>query len=171
MSRLASLSADALRAMFSPDASDSLICLLTITGTGIATPILLADNYLARISEDSQEVIYGVTSRGDDYLFLPFELTLPTEEHASAPRCSITLHDVTRYLTPIIRSISSAPSVLIELVLSATPNVVEASFDGMLMAGISYNANTVTAELTVESLAVEPFPAHTFTPAHFPGLF
>lgn len=171
MSRLSTLSPAALKAMFSPDADDTLITLLTITGTGIATPIRLADGYTGRISETADDVVYGVTSRSNNYIFLPLTITLPTEEQAAAPRCNITINDVTRYLIPSIRSISTAPNVLLELVLSSSPDTVEASFPGFKMAGISYNANTITAELTVESLAVEPFPQHTFTPAYFPGLF
>lgn len=171
MSRLASLSPAALRAMFSPDADDTLITLLTITGPGIATPIRLADGYTQRVSETADDEVYGVPSRGSNYLFLPLQITLPTEEQGAAPRCSITIHDVTRVLLPAVRTISSAPNVLLELVLSSAPDVVEASFAGFKMAGISYNADTISAELTVESLAVEPFPAHSFTPAYFPGLF
>lgn len=171
MSRLSTLSANALRTMFSPDADDTLITLITITGEGIASPIRIADNFTKRLSETDDEIIYGVTSNGNDYIFLPFSFTLPTEEIGSAPRCNITIHDVTRYLTPVIRSISTAPTVNIQLVLSATPNTVEASFPNFLMGGINYNANTINAELTVTSLSSEPFPAHTFTPSYFPGLF
>lgn len=171
MSRLASLSPAALRAMFSPDADDTLITLLTISGAGIASPVRLADGYTQRISETADDVVYGVQSRSQNFIFLPLRITLPTEEQAAAPRCNITISDVTRELIPIIRQISSAPDVLIELVLASTPNTVEASFPGFKMGGISYNAETITAELTVESLAVEPFPQHTFTPAYFPGLF
>lgn len=171
MSRLASLSPAALAAMFSADADSNLIALLTITGAGIDEPVRLADGYTKRVSETADEVIYGVTSRSNDYLFLPFNLTLPTEESDAAPRCQITIQDVTRQLTPVIRTINNAPSVLIELVLSSSPDIVEASFPGFLMSSISYNANVITAELTVESLAIEPFPAHTFTPSYFPGLF
>ena len=171
MSRLASLSPAALAAMFSTDADSNLIALLTISGTGIDQPVRLSDGYTKRVSENADEVIYGVTSRLNDYLFLPFTLTLPTEEADAAPRCQISIQDVTRQLTPVIRTISSAPSVLIELVLSSSPDTVEAAFPGFLMSSISYNANVITAELTVESLAIEPFPAHTFTPSYFPGLF
>lgn len=171
MSRLSSLSPAALKAMFSVESDDTLIVLLTITGEGVATPIRLADNYLQRLSETADEVTYGVMSRGYPYVFLPFGLTPPTEEHSAGPRCSITLHDVTRYLTPIIRTISSAPTVLIELVLASNPDVVEVSFPGFLLGGIGYDENTVTGELTVESDATEPFPCHTFTPSVAPGLF
>lgn len=171
MSRLSSLSANALRAMFSPDADETLIVLLTFEGPGIATPIRLADNYLQRLSETDDEVTYGLISNGQEYVFLPFNISLPTEEQSAETRCSITMHDVTQYLTPIIRTITSAPTVTVTLVLSSTPNVVEATFPGFLMGSISYNKDTVTATLSIESLAVEPFPAHTFTPSHFPGLF
>ena len=171
MSRLSTLSPAALRAMFSPDADDTLITLLTLTGAGIATPIRLADGYTQRISETADEVAYGVVSRAQSFIFLPLQITLPTEEQASAPRASITLHDVTRYLMPHIRQLTGAPSVLIELVLASTPDVVEASFPGFLMGAVSYTADTITAELTVEGLGSEPFPQHAFTPANFPGLF
>jgi hypothetical protein len=171
MSRLSSLSPAALRAMFSQESDDTLITLVTITGPGISTPIRLADGYTQRISETDDDVVYGVTSRGNDYIFLPLQITLPTEEQTAAPRCTITINDVTRYLTPVIREINSAPSVTLELVLASSPNTVEASFPGFLMAGIQYNADTVTAELTVETLTSEPFPAHQFTPSSFPGLF
>lgn len=171
MSRLATLSPAALKAMFSPDADDSLITLLTITGTGISPALRIADGYTQRISEDSEDVLYGVVSRTNNYIFLPFQISLPTEEVASAPRCTISITDVTRYLLPTIRSISSTPSVKIELVLSASPDTVEATFDGFQMGSISYNSDGITAELSVASLTQEPFPAHTFTPSYFPGLF
>jgi hypothetical protein len=169
VSRLATLSPAALRAMFSPEADDTLITLVTITST--AGTIRLADGYTQRISETADEVIYGVPSRGNDYTFLPLEITLPTEEEQAAPRCSITLHDVTRFLTPVIREVTAPPTVTLELVLASAPDVVEASFPDFLMGAITYNRDTVTAELTVESFTNEPFPAYTFTPGYFPGLF
>lgn len=171
MSRLASLSPAALKAMFSPDADDTLIVLVTITGPGVVTPIRLADNYTQRLIETADEVVYGVVSRGQQYVFLPLRISLPTEEQEAAPRCQIVINDVTRYLTPTIRSTTGALSVTLELVLASAPDAVEVSFPGFLMSDIAYTADSVTAALTVESLALEPFPAHTFTPSGFPGLF
>lgn len=166
-----SLSAAALREMFAPESDDTLIVLLTLSGGGISGSIRLADNYTTRISETADEVVYGVTSRTNDYTFLPIEVTLPTEEHEAAPRCQLTLHDVTQIIMPEIRTLTGPPSVLLELVLVSDPDTVEASFPGLMLAGVSYNADTISGELTVASLASEPFPAHTFTPSYFPGLF
>lgn len=157
--------------MFSPDADATLITLLTFTGAGITEPIRIADNYTGRISETDDDIMYGVSSRGNDFMFLPLEISLPTEEVTGNPRCSITIHDVTRFLMPSIRSINTAPNVLVELVLSSTPDTLEASFLGFKMVSVNYNANTITAELAIESMATEPFPQHSFTPAYFPGLF
>jgi len=171
MSRLGSLSPAALRAMFSQDADDTLAVLVTISGTGLPTPIRIADNYTQRLSETDDEVIYGLISRGNSFIFIPFNINLPTEETESAPRCQITINDVTRYIIPAIREASVTLNVLIELVLTNTPDVVEVAFEGFLMSGINYNANSVTAELVVDSLSVEPFPAHAFTPSYFPGLY
>jgi hypothetical protein len=175
MSRLDSLSANAIAKLFSPESDDVFITLLTISGSGFTT-IRIADNYTTRLSETSEDIVYGVQSNLGgattyNFVYLPFSLSLPTEEFSSAPRCNLTVQDVTRYLIPTIRSISSAPSVQIDIVLASDPDVVEVTFGSFLIGNINYNANTVSAELVVESLAVEPFPQHTFNPSYFPGLF
>lgn len=193
MSRLASLSPAAIKAMFSTESDASLITLITIydpkdtDGTDVAARI--CDNYLDRLTTNTvfsltdfpsnaqtivtndDDLVYGVISRSNNFIFLPVEISLPSEEANSAPKCSLVIHDVTRYLTPIIRDIQSPPRVLIELVLTSTPNVVEASFSGFYITNITYNADSVTCELAMTDYAVEPFPCFTFTPQYFPGIF
>lgn len=173
MSRLSTLSAAAIKAMLSPDADDSLAVLLTFTGTGISTPIRIADCFTQRLTglTTNDEAVHGIVSRSNNFVYVPFQLTLPDEQVASAPRCQLTVTDVTRYLIPILRTIQSPPSVLIELVMTATPGTVEIAFNGFQMGAITYNANQITAELVVQSLAAEPFPQHLFTPSYYPGLF
>lgn len=173
MSRLTSMSPAALRAVFSPDADDDLIFLLTIYDPLDPNIVLarLADGFTQRLSETDTEVIYGVKSNGHDFIFLPMEMSLPSEEEAQAPRCSITLHDVTRYVTPIIRTITASPTIKMELVLSKTPDIVEVSFDGFYINSFTYNADTVNANLSMVDLEREPFPMHSFTPRYFPGMF
>ncbi|MFZ9265054.1 MAG: hypothetical protein ACO222_07830, partial [Polynucleobacter sp.] len=96
MSRLDSFSANAIKAMFAQETSETLVTLLTITGTGITTPIRLADNFTERLTETDSDVTYGITSNGNDFSFLPFTITLPTEEYAATPRCQLTINDVVR---------------------------------------------------------------------------
>lgn len=173
MSRLTTMSPEALRAVFSPEADSDLLFLLTIYDPVNPSQVVarLSDGYTQRLSETDTEIIYGVKSNSQDFTFLPMEIGLPSEDEAQAPRCSITLHDVTRYITPIIRSLSSPPKIKMELVLSKTPNVVEVSYDDFYISSFSYNADTVTAQLSMIDLEREPFPQHSFTPRYFPGMF
>lgn len=177
MSRLTSMSPEAIRAVFSPDMDSELIFLLTMYDptTGLPT-VRLADGFTQRLTqapyvETDSEVYYGVVSRSEQFLFLPMDLSLPSEEEAQAPKCSLTLRDVTRYVTPLIRSISGPPKVKMELVLSKTPDTVEASFVGFYINSFTYSSDTVTAELSMIDYEREPFPMHSFTAPYFPGLF
>ena len=167
------MSPEAIRAVFSPEADSDLLFLLTVYDPTDGTTVItrLADGFTKRISETDNEVIYGVTSRSQDFVFLPMEISLPTEEEAQAPRCSIVLRDVTKYIIPIVRTIVGPPKVKMELVLSKTPDTVEATFNGFYISSFSYNADSVTADLSMVDYEREPFPMHSFTPAYFPGMF
>lgn len=173
MSRLTSMSPEAIRTIFSPDADSDLFMLVTIydPSTPSNAPMRLCDGYTKRISEDADNVVYGITSRGNDFTFLPIQVTLPQEDEAQAPKCTITLNDVTRYATPLIRSLTASPKVLLELVLSSTPDRVEVSFSGLYITNFTYNADSVVATLAMTDYEREPFPMHTFSPKYFPGLF
>lgn len=174
MSRLNSMSANAIKAMFDIESSDTLITLLTIkadSSIGIPSDIRLTDTATQRLSETSEDVMYGTISNSLEYIFLPFEIVLPNDDNNAAPKCAISIHDVTRILLPTIRTINGPPEVVIQLVLSSTPNVIELSYSGFKLTSIKYDSNTISADLTMPSLEVEPFPLHSFTPAYFPGLF
>ena len=166
------MSAEALKQIFSPDADSDLITLLTISNANTGEVIArIADNYVQRLSETDTDIVYGVVSGGNDFIFLPMQITLPTEEDGQAPRCSITMYDVTRYLIPIVRTITEAPRVMLQLVLSKSPNVVEIEFSDFYISNFNYNADSVTAELSMTDYDREPFPKDSFTPVSFPGLF
>lgn len=179
MSRLTSMSSEGIAALFKPDSAQTLITLLSIYDPADDTKILvrLADNYTQRLQDGvlDADITYGVrrveSGVTRDYMFLPMQITLPSEEQNTAPRCSIVLNDVTRYIIPLIRTISGPPKVKLELVLNTSVNTTEISFDKLYISSFTYDANQVTAELSMIDFAVEPFPAYNFTPKHFPGLF
>ncbi len=172
MSRLSSMSPEALRQIFSPDADSDLFTLLTLyEPDGVTVLERLSDGFTHRISETDGDVLYGVISRGNAYTFLPMSITLPSEEEANAPRCSIVMQDVTRHLTPIIRTVTKPLKIKIELILSKTPDIVEVVFDDFYISNFTYNAEQVQGELSMISLEREPFPSVSFTPQYNPGLF
>lgn len=173
MSRL--MSPAAIKAMFSQDSDADILVLLTIYDPNNIGQVAmrLCDGYTQRIQSltDDDQVVYGTTSRGNDFVFVPMEISLPSEQEAEAPRSSIVLRDVTQYAVPLIRSISGPPPILMELVLSKTPDVVEASFSGFFISSFNYSADSISMELSMTNYNREPFPQHSFSPVYFPGLF
>jgi len=173
MSRLSTLSPTALQAMFGQETDKELILLLTIYDPSNPTQVVLrlADGFTQRISETADDVMYGVVSRSNNYIFLPMEVTMPDESDSSAPKCSIVLHDVTRYVMPVARSINGQPKVKLELVVSSTPDIVEVVFTSFYITNFSYTVDRVTIELSMIGYEREPFPQYSFNPVYFPGLF
>lgn len=177
MSRLSTLSAAAIRAMFSSETEQAVVMLLTIYGLDGTTVVTrLADNFNKRISETDAEIVYGVRSRSNDYVFLPMEISLPSESEDGSSNCSIRFNFVTPEAIQIIREQLTGPvKILLELVLSdgtsADLDNVEATFSGFYITSASYNAQSITLNLGMINYNTEPFPAYNFTPKNFPGLF
>lgn len=176
MSRLSTLSASAIRAMFSSETDENIIMLITIYSPSNQSQVAFrfADNYTQRIASltTDAEVVYGVPSRGQDFVFLPMTVGLPAEQDTGVGSCNLTLQYVTREAIELIRTQLTQPTqVKLELVLSGSPNTVEATFPGFQITGATYNAETINFELTMINLAREPFPCYSFVPMYFPGLF
>ena len=83
----------------------------------------------------------------------------------------MTIHDVTKYVMAIARTLNGRPRVKLELILSSSPDTVEATFDSFYIINFTYTADRVTAELSMINYELEPFPQYSFTPVYFPGLF
>jgi len=175
VSRLTSLSANAIRAMYGSETDQGLITLITIYDPITNVPAYrLADNYTGRLASvtTDQEIIYGVTSRSNEYSFLPMQITLPSENDTGLGQCNIVLNYALPEAIALIRSRLFKPTkVLIELVLSGSPNTVEVSFTDFSITSVGYSAQQITLNLEMVSLIREPFPCYNFTPGYFPGLF
>lgn len=175
MSRLSSLSSSAIRAMFSSETDETLIMLLTIYNPADnSVAVRLADNFTGRLTNitTDTEVYYGVTSRSHDYVFLPMQINLPSETETGGDSCSLTLNYVTREAVELIRTQLNKPTkILLELVLSNSPNTVEAAFPSFYITSATYSAEQIRLDLNMISYNREPFPSYNFTPSYFPGLF
>lgn len=172
MSRLSSMSPAAIKALFTPDSSDVVLFLVTFYDPDNSSILArLTTGFTKRIYESADDVIYGVTSRGNDFTFMPLEITPPSENDNTAPSFSLTINDVSQYVVPIVRQLTKPPRVLLEVVLASSPDVIEASFDEFYVTNFTYDAQKVVANMEMTDYSVEPFPCFTFTPAFFPGLF
>lgn len=152
------LSATAVASLNAQETGEVWLVLLTISHPDLPTPIRVVNN-----NED-------ITSRGNVYQAFPFEIVLPGEDPDSPPRASIRIDNVDRSVIGLIRSISSAPSVTIEVILASQPNTVEIAYSSLALRNVRYDPSTIEGELFFEPLFNEPITA-TMTPSRFPGLF
>jgi Domain of unknown function (DUF1833) len=163
------LSLNFRKALFGQESGEVPIFLLTITHPDLPEPIYLTTDATERLGTDP--LVYGAVSRGVTYLYAGVEIMLPDEQDKSPPTSKLIVANVGRDLIPLARSVNSPPSVRIETVLASSLDVVEIEWPKFDMSNLTYDANQLTFDLTVDSLATEPFPSGTFSPAYFPGLF
>lgn len=156
-------------AMNAQETGEVPVFLMTITHPALSEPIRLSSNPTTRLSDTP--LMYGHISRGSTYLFIPFGLILPGEKEGSPPVAQITLDNIDRTITDLVRSVSTPPKVKLELVLASAPDAVEIELPLFDMVAATYDASSVTISLAINALASEPSPAGTFNPAEWPGLF
>lgn len=142
-----------------PETGEVFLVLLTIDHPDLPVPL--------RVSSDGVDTL----SRGETFVACPFGLTLPDDGDERPPKARLTIDNVDRAIVKAVRGITTAPRVLIEVVLASDPDLVEASFPDFELQEARFDALTVEGELGLESFFREPYPAQRFTPAGFPGLF
>jgi hypothetical protein len=147
------------QALNAPETGEVFLILLTLSHSGLPEPI--------RVTSDA----VTTTSRGHSFVSFPFELVLPDDQENRAPRARLVIDNVDRQIVQAVRSLSTAPTVLMEIIRAASPDTVEAQFVDFKLMNVSYDAQRVEGVLTIEDFTAEPFPAATFSPGLFPGLF
>lgn len=157
MSRV--LSSAIIQSMYDQETDEVFLVLLTISHSGLASPI--------RVSSDA----VNTTSRSNTYIAYPFEIRLPSEQEGSPPRSTVTIDNVDRTIVNTLRSINSPATFLLEVVTGDDPDTVIVSMPEFKLRNIQGDALQITGELTLEDITQEPFPGGIFSPADFPGLF
>lgn len=152
------LSSVALASIHAQETGEVWLVLVTISHSTLATPIRVVAN-----NED-------ITSRGNLFQAFPFDIVLPGQDADGPPRATLRFDNVDRTAVNAIRGLTSAPDVLLEVVLASNPDLVEISFPGLSLRNVRFDALQVEGELFFESIFNEPVTL-TMTPSRFPGLF
>lgn len=145
--------------VFAQETDQAALCLLTVTATGLMTPLRFVNNQV------------DVVSRGQTYLAVAFMIALPDERDDSPPRVTISVDNVDRALVAALRAMVSPPQVALEVVFSGDPDTVEAGPFNFALRNVDYTADLISGELFFEDFLNEGFPADSFTPSTAPGLF
>lgn len=153
------LSTAAQRALNAAETDETFIVLLTLDHDDLSDPI--------RVTSDT----VATESRGQTFVPFPFDLTLPDDLEGRAARARLVIDNIDRQIVLAVRSLGSAPTILIEIVRAAAPDTVEAQFVDFRLTDVSYDAYRVEGTLSIEDFTAEPYPAAIFSPSQFPGLF
>ncbi|MBU0598807.1 DUF1833 domain-containing protein [Patescibacteria group bacterium] len=153
------LSLTARQAIFAQETAEVFLLLLTIDHDDLDAAIRVVNN------------AENITSNSLEYQAFPFEMNLPDDTEDALSQVTLTICNVDRQIVQAVRSISSPPTVTLNVILASDPDTVEAGPFEFTMKSADYDALTVTGSLAAEDILNEPFPADRYTPNLFPGLF
>lgn len=146
-------------AVLSEETDEVLLWLLTIKHVESGTTYRIVNN------------LDDIVSRGNTFMAMPFKFALPDDDGYSLPQVSIEIDNVGLELMDLIRSYGSGLDLTSELVLAATPDVIEYTIEGLTVRAVEYDAQMVTLQAQVEDLLNQRFPADDFLPRSFSGMF
>lgn len=162
------LSNAAKQAMYAAQTKEVFIILMTIDHPVFDKPIRLTSDPFEVLPEAG---VRGVVSRGEEYVYLPLTINLPTEDDTGVSKANISIDNIDRRIVEAVRRANSALAVSIEIVLASDVDNVEISVPDFRLERVQYDVFTVSGEISMEYFELEPFPARKFTPSDFPALF
>lgn len=152
------LSAQAVRELLAQESGEAFLQLLTLTHPQMTT---------VRVVNNTQ----NVTSRGNVYTAFPFSITLPADVVDELPGLTLSISNVDRQLVDELRTLMDPITVTLEIVSASTPDTVEVGPFDFEMLQVRIAVDRITGTLMTDPLLQEPFPATTYNPKDFPGLF
>lgn len=159
------------QAAYAQETGRAIIALITLFHESLVDDIRISTDPTERLDTPLLDLVYGTVSRGNQFIFLPVRLQIPSDTDEGPGNMIIEFDNVHRQYTEAIRSIFTPPSVSVELVMDSDPDTVEVQWPEFLLTNITYDATLIRGTLSLETLEREPFPSGTFGPASFPGLF
>lgn len=149
--------------------TDVYITLLTITHDDLEESLYISSDPTVTLPVAQ---VYGTVSNGQEYVFLPFQLSLQEQTDNLLARAKISFDNIDRSIMRAIRTISNSPPVInIKIIMASDPDTVEAEIPNLRLNNIRADAFTVEAELLPFVMQNEQYPYKTFSQSGFPGVF
>lgn len=167
------LSPNMMRDIFKQESENTDIVLLTIRHSTWKNPIRLSthETKLWKIDKETATPIYGTYSRKQWYIYVPIQASLPNSTDEQTPEGKFTISNVTREVAPYLKMVDKEyPKITIEVVNSASPDVVDMSFPDLDLQTAQWNADTVEISVKSDIAANEPSPWLRFSLSYFPNL-
>lgn len=140
------------------ETGDVLLELVTLEHADFASTIRRVDN-----TADFE-------SRGYTWRGRPMSVSLPRDAGGSAQLGRIVFDDTDLEVVEALRSISTPPGVLVEVVRAENPALVQVGYSHLEVTAMRADDGQVSVTLGLPDYRDEPFPAHNFGPEYFSDL-
>lgn len=156
------------------ETEDSDIVLLTVSHASWGKDVIRLSTHPTTHLRDDQDTgipIYGTVSRGNEYMYVPVQVSLPSSNDESPPEAHLVISNVSRELSPYIKMADKeAPKVTIEVVNTGTPDIVEMSFEDLDFDTTTWDANTMDIKVVNYTANTEPVPYLRFSLGYFQNM-
>ncbi len=149
----------ALAALMAQHTNEAFILLLTLT--------YVPTGEVFRAALNTENVV----SNGQVFTATYFDISLPETGDKAPQGAQITIDNVDQRMIGLLRSITVPLQVMLQLVLGATPDVVEMEITDLVLREADWDASTITGTLSSEDPLNQAFPAHFYDPRSFQGIF
>ena len=112
-----------------------------------------------------------VISNGNTYHSFPFEIVLPDADGDTPQKASLRIDNISREVYAAIWALDPSPSVVISIILSSHPDVIEYQTGRLFLNQVSADEMVLEGELTPMQYSRETWPGAVVNPARFPGLW
>ena len=147
------------------------IALITLSHADLVDDIRISTDPTEELSSTNLEKVYGTTSDSKEYVFLPVRIKLPDDTDEGPGEMQLEFDNIHRAYTEAIRDVFTPVTCQIDLVMDNALDTIDASWPEFKLTNINYDATIITGTLKLETLESEPYPAGSFVPSYFSGLF
>lgn len=162
------ISVDFRRAVNAPESDVVSILLLAITGDGLSAPIYLCTDPYENLPIAG---VKGVVSNGVEYIYLPISFTLPSMDDKGSARATISIDNIDREIVAAARGATGVLNLNFKIVLHSDVDAVEIEVDNLRLVNVSFNARTVSGEISQRDYGKESWPSKRRTPSLYRGAF
>lgn len=155
-----SYSVAAKRNLLATTPDDPFLILLEITHPDLPVPIRVVNNTV------------DIVSNGNDFLAIPFDITLPDSKDQQVPKARLSVDNIGRELTQWLEFSRGGKGAKCRImqVLASDPDTIELDIT-MDLTGLSVNNSTVDGELGFQDTLNQSAVAVRYEPKTAPGLW
>ncbi|MEC8919181.1 MAG: DUF1833 family protein [Pseudomonadota bacterium] len=157
-----SISAEGLRDLFAEHTASAMFALVTFYSDDETRYVGVVNN------------LENVTHNGVEYIGLPFEFELPSNDDEQVPQLTMTIDNVDRALVDLVRSVTEAPPVIVEIIRVTQGGITATELGPMDFSLLNADITAGSVSLQIgytNDILNSPATGDIFNPGTAPAMF